>query len=583
MDLREYEQAKFGLAEILRSAAPLAGADRDGGQKDRFQDLFARLAEDRFNLVFIGRFNRGKSSLMNAMLGTGRLPTGIVPLTSVITTVRYGTHEKVTLAYRGRHLDIEIAMEDLARYVTQQGNPANALGIAAANVELPAQILRRGFYFVDTPGLSSAIAENTLTTETFLPEADALVLVTSYESPLSEEEIRLCRAAADTGLRVFVVINKQDIVSDDERREVGDFVRGQLLARFGDAVPQVFSVSARDGLAAKLAHDPFLLASSGMPEFEAHLTNFLLEHKQSRFLARMCGRIRDLLELHAHSQGIADLLGRVDTLVRRFDRRSDSAPCADPPLEAEETAFTLQQLRSCEICAKVDDATWEFLRRYQYDLVADGAQRAKFAARSGFCVFHTWEYRSIASPYGACVGVPPLLDRLAEQLRTVANPGRRLSTSKGIAAAQPASHDECVLCGVRDKAEAKAIAALAERMRNTPAETLSRLSAICLPHLSMLAAASQDDPVVLRALAAHHAALLERVSEDMRSFTLKHNAVRHYLETKEEQTAAERAFLLLAGYRNVNFETGAIASKAHRPKPAARPAIIDADHVEPEA
>jgi hypothetical protein len=55
-----------------------------------------------------------------------------------------------------------------------------------AEIQLPAEILRRGFYFVDTPGLGSVIVENTLTTETFLPEADAFVLVTSYESPLSE-------------------------------------------------------------------------------------------------------------------------------------------------------------------------------------------------------------------------------------------------------------------------------------------------------------------------------------------------------------------------------------------------------------
>jgi hypothetical protein len=36
---------------------------------------------------------------MNAILGTDRLPTGIVPLTSVITSVGYGTKEQVILQF----------------------------------------------------------------------------------------------------------------------------------------------------------------------------------------------------------------------------------------------------------------------------------------------------------------------------------------------------------------------------------------------------------------------------------------------------------------------------------------------------
>lgn len=87
MDLRGYEHAKFKLSEILQSADTLARDSNDRGLKDRLSDLRVRLAEDRFTLVVAGRFSRGKSSLMNAILGTDRLPTGIVPLTSVITTV----------------------------------------------------------------------------------------------------------------------------------------------------------------------------------------------------------------------------------------------------------------------------------------------------------------------------------------------------------------------------------------------------------------------------------------------------------------------------------------------------------------
>lgn len=578
MDLRQYEQAKFALAEILRSAATLVKADHDGELADQFQNLFARLAEDRFNLAFIGRFSRGKSSLMNAILGTDRLPTGIVPLTSVITTVSYGTNESVILRYRGRHLDIPISIDELPRYITQEGNPGNALGIATANIELPAQILRRGFYFVDTPGLGSTITENTQTTESFLPEVDALVLVTSYESPLSEEELRALQTVA-RDIQVFVVINKQDLVSEAERQQAEDFVRGQLRTHFGDTAPEVFSVSARDAIAAKLARDRSRLESSGMPAFEARLSSFLVDHKQGQFLTRMCDRVRSLLQGFLRTDGIADLLGQIDAMARTIGDRSEGTSV--PPKPAE-TPFSVRQLRSCEICAEVDDALWEFLRRYQYQLVADDDERERFARRSGFCPFHTWEYRSIASPYGTCVGFPPLFDRLASQLREAAATGRVDAPIPFAAAVRLSGHDDCALCTIRDEAEARAIGELAARLRKRLEETLSGLSAVCLPHVAMLAAVLEDDPAVLGALTAHHADLLERVAEDMRSFTLKHNAVRRNLETKEERTAAERALVLIAGLRNVNFAAGAHAeADGNRARPVRRRKGAGVDAVKP--
>jgi predicted GTPase len=122
MDLRGYEQSKFAIAEILRSAASMVANDRTN-RAEQLQCLFARLAEDRFNLVVVGRFSRGKTSLMNAMLGSDQLPIGITPLTSVITAVTYGTEELAVLKYASKILPKKIPLEALPQYITQQGNP----------------------------------------------------------------------------------------------------------------------------------------------------------------------------------------------------------------------------------------------------------------------------------------------------------------------------------------------------------------------------------------------------------------------------------------------------------------------------
>ena len=548
MDLREYEQSKFAIAEILRAASTCVPEQRIE-LHEHLRNLFVRLAEDRFKLVFVGRFNRGKTSLMNALLATDRLPTGIVPLTSVITAVGYGSKERVILKYQSRGLDSEIPLEALPQHVTQQGNPGNVQGITRAEIQLPAEILRRGFYFVDTPGLGSAIVENTLTTEAFLPEADAFVLVTSYESPLSEEEVRFFKAATISGRRPFIVLNKHDTVSTDEQAAVLDFTREQLGAFFTPETPPIFSVSSTDGLRAKQSGDAARLNTSGIPELEAQLFAFLLGEKSSVFLARTCDRVRKFLHELPPSAKIESLAVEIDDLVRQFSQRDQSLSLRQVGDPAE--AFpNLHRLSTCEICAQIANRLWNFLSKYQYELIINSGERQSFANRGGLCPFHAWQLQSVASPYGMCVGYPPLLDRLSVELNDLASGAFLEDVPKKLAKLVP-NDQECALCDVRNGAEKDAVAATVRRLKESGERAINSLSAICLPHVALLAAAIQDGDLA-RSVLKRQAAILRRYAEDMRRYAVKHDAVRRYLASQEETTAAERGLLLVSGRRQVN-------------------------------
>jgi small GTP-binding protein len=548
MDLRDYEQTKFAIAEILRGLSRVI-PDHHAEWREYLRDLFGRLAEDRFNLVVVGRFSRGKTSLMNAILGTDRLPTGIAPLTSVITTVAYGSKEQLVLKYDNRILDKEVPIGSLPHYITQQGNPGNIQRIKTAEIQLPSEILRRGFYFVDTPGLGSVIRENTLTTESFLPEADAFILVTSYEGPLSEEEMRFFRAGSSAGRRIFVVLNKHDTVSAENRAAGLAFVREQLQPLFRRSPPQIFSVSSLEGLEAKRSGDVFRLAASGIPELEKALLGFLLTEKTSEFLLRMCERVREFLQQMPPSKEVASLALQAATLAKRFDRATEVAESLEGPAAA---FANLHRLRSCEICASVADKLWDFLCQYQYQISISSEEQGRFANRGGFCPFHTWEYASIASPYGICTGYPSLLDQLSAELRdaasTITQPDVLLTKLQHVLPTQ----SDCVLCGIRDRTEQEAIAGLAKRLQEKRTDRSTSLSATCLPHFVMLVAAVRDKDVVAN-LIDHQAIVLQRFSEDMRRYALKHDAVRRYLASHEETTVAERGLLSVAGRERVNF------------------------------
>jgi small GTP-binding protein len=289
--IRRYDELKLELGALAQSAMLLCEKTRDEEGERALRQILARLAEDRFNLAVVGPFSRGKSSLMNAILGLEKLPTGLLPHTSVVTTVTYGPRERALVRCERWALAQEIPLDQLEEYVTERGNPGNRRRVAVAEIQLPVEILRRGLHFIDTPGVGSAIPANTEATEKFLPEIDAAIFVSSFDSVISENDIDFLRRLRATVGVVFLVLNKLDLVSDSQAEEVVRFVVERL-----ESEPQIgrcalFSVSAKLALEAKRARDPEALARSGLPKLEAALAHFLDTDKTRQLARRVAERL----------------------------------------------------------------------------------------------------------------------------------------------------------------------------------------------------------------------------------------------------------------------------------------------------
>ncbi len=558
MDLKEYEQEKFAIADIIRSAQAID--TKDDALRSDCRDLLTRLAEDRFNLLVVGRFSRGKSTLMNALLGGDHLPTGIVPLTSVITTVRYGSQKQVVLNFNDSGLRRKVPFSQLAEYVTQQSNPGNIKHVAYAEIELPVEMLRRGFFFVDSPGLGSSIPENTQTTEQFLPEADAFVLVTSYESPLSEEEDRILHRIRLTNKRLFVVLNKQDTVTAEERSQAFKFV-SERLERFSfSETPRIFSISAREALDAKQSENEDSLKESGLRSLEEELLRFLTEERAQSFLSNMYGRTTTFLTSrlrleseHEREEAYNTLLGRLRDLREKSlgpEAQSEGAVGIGQESSVPVATLQIEKRTGCWICGSVLDAIFRFLGQYQYDLTINPETQREHARRGGFCSLHTWQYENISSPYGVCTAYPELAHRIAGELERLAkeasHPNGALENVKWLLA----TADTCRVCEVRLEAERKAVETATDAARDADGTEGKHLQACCLPHLVLVVESLGTGRPAQNLLLAH-AKLLERTAEDLQRYALRHDALRRYLTSEEERQASQLALLLLAGHRSV--------------------------------
>jgi hypothetical protein len=189
--LRSYRKHRLELGDILRAALHLAHSCGDDDAENQARDLLARLAADRFRLAVTGQFSRGKSTLMNALLSGAYLPMGALPMTSVITTVRYGTRPKAMIRRHRAAPPVEVPLAQVADYVAGSSVRRAEMRVATVEVEVPAEILRLGFEFIDTPGVGSAVTVGTAATWRFLPRADAVIFVTGFDSPLTEAEADL--------------------------------------------------------------------------------------------------------------------------------------------------------------------------------------------------------------------------------------------------------------------------------------------------------------------------------------------------------------------------------------------------------
>ena len=235
-----------GAARLLRLATvgEELGTNRVA---EEARELAARVSEGRFYVACIGQFKRGKSTLINALIGAPVLPVGFIPVTAVPTVIRFGEQRRARVRARDGSWR-EIAVLDLGEYVSEEYNPENSKGIVGVEVFVPSPLLAAGMCLVDTPGLGSVFTGNTAATEAFIPHIDAALVVVGADPPLAGEELALVKAVARHVEDLILVINKADRTTDEERAAAVGFTRKLLEKRLQRPAGPVFEVSATERL-----------------------------------------------------------------------------------------------------------------------------------------------------------------------------------------------------------------------------------------------------------------------------------------------------------------------------------------------
>jgi small GTP-binding protein len=203
-----------------------------------------RQLDELFLLVVVGEFNSGKSAFINALLGQKLLKEGVTPTTTQINVIKFGDSQE-------RHVENE------------------NLHTLTAPVELLAEL-----NIVDTPGTNAIIRQHEAITQQFVPRSDLVLFVTSADRPFTESERAFLERIRDWGKKVVIVLNKIDLFqSREELDQVVMFIGENARALLG-ITPEIFPISARLALRAKLG-EPGLWKASLFEALEKYVQNTL--------------------------------------------------------------------------------------------------------------------------------------------------------------------------------------------------------------------------------------------------------------------------------------------------------------------
>lgn len=236
------------LTDLLEVLPKIDGLNPDYAAQAR-DALFH--ADNPYLMVFVGAFNSGKSSLINALLGANDILTvGPVPTTDRITILRYG--------------------EEAQRVVSGDTD----------SLMYPAPILQK-VSLVDTPGLESVFQTHESMTRKFLHRADAVFYVMLATQAMSANGMQSLQTLRDYGKKIILLVNQADLLSPEEAETVKNYVAEQSRAVLGHAAP-VWLVSAKEGLAAQLAHDETAWNDSGLAQVEMYVDSQLTDGERLR-------------------------------------------------------------------------------------------------------------------------------------------------------------------------------------------------------------------------------------------------------------------------------------------------------------
>lgn len=302
-----------------------------------------------------GRISAGKSSLINAIVGTEVLPVGATPVTALPLRVERGEARLVV-----RHADGRTQVtgtEAVAGYATQSESAGRPRDIVALELYVPSA--PAAIRFLDTPGVGSYATPTAAAAFAWLPRCDLGLVLIPAGTAVDREDLALLSGLRAAGVEYRILLSKSDLLAGNELEAATRYIAEEVQRSVGGTQPRVLHVSTAPGSALQRLQDEVL--DSLVAEREARSTVRLhrrLEHLVARTEAALVG---------GESNSMGDALSRRAVLSRVAERAHGGAAHL-----TESTDAVLDRAAAETMAAwRAGDTADEALRKVLVDAAAE--------------------------------------------------------------------------------------------------------------------------------------------------------------------------------------------------------------------
>ena len=309
MDMKVYQEKMIQLDEKIDTAIEICEKYNDVEHIEKLQKLKVSIKEDNFQLIVVGEFSVGKSTLVNALIGDNILPSDPNPTTMMLNVIKNGEKEpRYKILYKDGNETI-VNKEEFERMVAQNESDKKTkneiiqdyyeeekrkFSIKNAEILIKNDFGKMGIDIVDTPGMNDINTAREEITLTYIPKSDAAIIVSSVTLPLPKSEMDFIKTQllGHQITKLFVAANFADTLrAESDRKAMFERYSNELE---GIVPPErIFLVSARKALKYKrqLAGETFkkpikTYEESGFAEFEKGVLDYLANDRGSIKLQR---------------------------------------------------------------------------------------------------------------------------------------------------------------------------------------------------------------------------------------------------------------------------------------------------------
>lgn len=178
-----------------------------------------------FNVVVCGEVKKGKSSLLNAIVGKQYLPVNNEIATSQVFRIANSDTESFSIVFNDGS-KTPITKEELSKYGSQvdadlQGEPVfKDKTLSYIQLNIPVAFLPEGVNLVDTPGLGALYKSHEYITQNYIKNASAVIFVLDPERPIVEKEKEAIEKIISVTPNILFVMTKIDLYSEEHVNDI---------------------------------------------------------------------------------------------------------------------------------------------------------------------------------------------------------------------------------------------------------------------------------------------------------------------------------------------------------------------------